>query len=435
MFQFFKSFSDIIALMTKKLFKGLSKSFISVFLLLTLFLSAFSGVNYANAQQTELPEIDFLYSETCPHCQDEKEFFENVLLPKYPGLIINRYDIADHETESILREFTKKHGAEKYTGLVPLTFIGNSFIVGYNTDETTGADIEKALLNPLNKNFTEGEVCEDEGTEICAIDLSDSNSNGIDSGSYTIINQVSNLSAFGLDAKDFSLPILSIVLGFFDGFNVCSLGALILILSLVLTLKSRRRVFLYGALFLIITGITYAGLIFIWVSVFQLLSPFVVALQTIIGLIGLLGGIYFLRQYLRFRKYGPMCEMNESKWIQNVTKKVQTVFARENSSWIIAGAVVLFAFVVTVIEFPCSAVIPAAFAAILAEAGVGFAGQLGYLGLFILFYLLDELIVFLIGVWTLRIWTGGSNMTKNLSLVQAIVFIILGVFYIGRLLV
>jgi thiol-disulfide isomerase/thioredoxin len=424
--------------MTKTLFKD----FLKGFLLLSLVLSAFFGLNpdsnkvYAQETSTiSVTEIDFFYSDTCPHCQDEKKFFENVLLPKYPDLVINKYNIADPETAPILHEFTKKHGAEKYTGLVPLTFIRESFIVGYNTDETTGATIEEALQNYMSGNIAETEVCEDEGTELCVIDISDTGSNGIDSGSYTIINQVSKLSAFGLNAEDFSLPILSIVLGFFDGFNVCSLGALILILSLVLTLKSRRRVFIYGGIFLVVTGITYAALIFIWVSVFQLLSPFVVALQTIIGLIGLLGGIYFLRQYLRFRKYGPMCEMNDSPWIQKVTKRIQAVFARENSFWIIGGAVVLFSFVVTVIEFPCSAVIPAAFAAILAESGIGFVGQMLYLGLFILFYLLDEIIIFLIGVWTLRIWTGGTNMTKNLALVQAIVFIILGAFYIGRLLV
>lgn len=405
-------------------------------MLLTLFVGLMFNTNVLNAQTDDLPEINFFYSETCPHCADQKEFHED-LLEKYPDLVINSYDIADSETSDILRDFANRYGAQQYTGLVPLTFIGESYIVGFKTAETTGLSIERALVNNSPGLLAQAEACEDGDSELCAVEL-DSNlfgtsSENVDSGSYTVLKQSSNLSAFGINPEELPLPILSMVLGFFDGFNICSLGALMLILSLVLTFKSRKKVLLFGGLFLLITGITYAALIFIWFSLFSILAPFVSALEIIIGLIGLIGGYLFLRQYFRFKKYGPACEMSDSKWINDAVRKLQEVFKSNKNMWATAVAVILFSFVVTVIEFPCSAVIPVAFAAILTDFGVGLAAKGFYLLLFMIFYLLDELIVFLVGVFTLRIWMGGQKMTTKLVLIQAIVFIAIGLFYIGRL--
>lgn len=417
-----------------------------ILLFTLLVISSLSWGNILNAQEAEttlspkLPEINFFYSQTCTHCADQKEFHK-YLLQKYPELVINSYDMADSSTATILKSFIERYeGSQKYTGLVPLTFIGESFVVGFNTPETTGASIELALIKNNPGLLAEAEFCDEEGTELCIIsDLSDDpfNLNGgiVDSESYTIINQISRLSAFGINAEDLSLPILSIVLGFMDGFNVCSLGALMLILSLVLTFKSRKKVLLYGGLFIVITGITYAALIFIWFTLFEILASFVVLLEITIGLLGLLGGLFFLRQYFRFKKYGPTCGVSNSPTITKVTEKIQKVFSNEGSIWLIGGAVVLFSFVVTIIEFPCSAVIPVAFAAILADFGVSVGLKAIYLLLFMIFYLLDELIIFIIGVVTLKLWMGGQNITTKLTLAQAILFMVIGVFYLWRLFV
>lgn len=432
----------------------MSKIFKPVFVVLLVFSTflSISSTKQINAQENQtvedsastneiidLPEINFFYSETCPHCNDQKEFHKD-LLEKYPNLIINSYDISKRETSDILKDFANNYGAQQYTGLVPLTFIGNSFIVGFNTAETTGLDIERALVNNSPGLLSLAQSCEDGDSELCTVELDpnlfgnlDENRSSIDSGSYTILKQSSNLQAFGINPENLSLPVLSIVLGFFDGFNICSLGALMLILSLVLTFKSRKKVLLFGGIFLAITGLTYAALIFIWFSLFTFLAPFVSFLEIFIGSMGLIGGFIFLRQYYRFKKYGPTCEMSNSKWVNNAVRKLQDVFKNQKNIWVIALAVIAFSFVVTVIEFPCSAVIPVAFAAILTDFGVSLGGKIFYLILFMIFYLLDEIIVFLIGVFTLRLWMGGQKMTTKLVLLQAIVFIAIGLFYIGRL--
>ncbi|MFW5887841.1 MAG: hypothetical protein ACOCUH_03480 [Bacteriovoracia bacterium] len=420
----------------------MQKTIKSLLFSLLIILSFFINTSVTSAQETgkeisDLPEINFFYSDTCPHCADQIEFHEE-LLEKYPNLIINSYRTRDRETGPILRDFAERYDAQQYTSIVPLTFIGESYIVGFKSAETTGKDIELALVKNSPGLLAEAEFCDDEESVLCESDLDEflsatGSNSAIDSGSYTRLKQSSNLSAFGIEPEKLPLPILAIVLGFFDGFNVCSLGALMLILSLVLTFKSRKKVLLFGGLFILITGITYTALIFLWFSLFHLLTPYVIALELIIGGIGLIGGALFLRQYFRYKKYGPTCEMSDSKLINNAVRKLQDVFKNQRNIWVTGLAVIAFSFIVTVIEFPCSAVIPVAFAAILTDFGVGIAGKAFYLLLFMIFYLLDEIIIFLISLFTLKLWMGGNKMTTKLVLIQALVFILIGLFYVGRL--
>jgi thiol-disulfide isomerase/thioredoxin len=373
-------------------------------------------------------DIHFFYSQTCPHCHEEQKFLDD-LQTRYPDLLIARHDVSKRETNTLLREFGEKYDVKNYLSVVPLTFVYDSFILGFNTPETTGAAIEKIVKEKFIAPTQENAICEDTN-ESCTVPITE---NIVDDKNYTTIDQLSNLSLFGFNAKDLSLPVLAIVLGFFDGFNVCSLGALLLILSLVFVFKSRKKTFIFGGVFIAVTGLTYAALIFLWFGLFSFFSSFVSLFQALIGAMGVIGGIYFIRQYIRFLKYGPTCEMTESEWIKKATKKLQSAFIENKNIWIIVLAVILFSFAVTVIEFPCSAVIPVAFAAILTEAGVGFLAKAGYLSIFMILYLLDEIIVFLIGVSAMKIWVGGQKMTKHLPLVQGVMFIGLGIFYIVRL--
>ncbi len=51
---------------------------------------------------------------------------------KYPEIEINRYLNSDPKNHELLRELLKKHDAERYIGLVPLNFIGDDFILGFD---------------------------------------------------------------------------------------------------------------------------------------------------------------------------------------------------------------------------------------------------------------------------------------------------------------
>jgi len=360
------------------------------FLIFTIAIFLFFGFSV----EAEILKIDYFYNELCPYCQKAEKFLD-VLEEKYPEIKINRYLVAAPENRAVLEELAKKTGAEKHIGLVPLFFIGERFFLGFN--ENIGREIE---------NYLQGQLVE--------------------------LDKKILLPFFGaVNPADFSLPVLAVVLGFLDGFNICSLGALVLILSLVIGLRSRRKILFFGSLFIFVTGITYGLLMVMWFFFFDLLGGYLKNMQTLIGLLAVFGGIYFFYQFLKFRKKGPVCEVETGKGIKTrLAERINLAFKNPKNILLTAGIIFVFAFLVTVIEFPCSAVVPVIFTGILADAQLPGFLSFFYIALFLVFYMLDEIAVFLIAVFTMRLWLASKKFVTYATLVQAIILILLGAYYL-----
>jgi len=94
------------------------------------------------------------------------------------------------------------------------------------------------------------------------------------------------------------------------------------------------------------------------------------------------------------------------------------------------ASVLLFAVNLTIVEFPCSAVVPVAYAGVLARAGLPSLVYLLYISVYLFFYMLDEIIVFLVAFFTMKIWLASSKATTWFALVESIILIILGIYYL-----
>jgi len=233
--------------------------------------------------------------------------------------------------------------------------------------------------------------------------------------------------------KNYSLPALAVVLGVLDGFNICSLGALALILGLVLAFKSRRRVLVFGSLFILTTAVVYGLLIFVWFRIFEFFVPYIKLMQFSIGVLGIVGGFFFLKTFLKFRKGGLACQAGSGDLVSKISAKFQNTFKTSGSYLVLILAVFIFAGIITVIEFPCSAVVPVAFAGVLAQSGISAAQYGAYISLFVLFYMLDEIIVFLIALFTLKIWLASSRFVIWSALAEALILFALGAYYLFNL--
>ncbi len=93
-------------------------------------------------------------------------------------------------------------------------------------------------------------------------------------------------------------------------------------------------------------------------------------------------------------------------------------------------SVLLFAAVITVVEFPCSAAVPGFFAGILAKSGLSSVQYLSYIALFVLFYMFDEIIVFLLAVFTMTVKLASKRFISWITLIEAIVLFLLGAYYL-----
>lgn len=332
--------------------------------------------------------VDFFYSVTCPHCIQEQSFLDK-LEKENKDIKINRYEAA--KNVKLLREYYKKYNISlMYQGAVPITFIKNKYFLGFN--DQIGEDI---------KNFILGNKKKDTG----------------------LIGKI--------NPKKYSLPVLAVILGVVDGFNVCSLGALIIILTLVLSLRSRKKIFVFGSTYLITTALVYGGLIFFWYQLFNFITPYIRKMEIVIGLVTLVAGIYFIREFIDAYKKGPNCKIDEGKKMSGrFSTKFKKMVEETEKLLPMILSVLIFAAAITIVEFPCSAAVPLVFAGILSKAHLPTFIYLFYMFIYLVFYLLDEIIVFLVAVFSMKLWLSSPKFVTWIILLQAIIMFLLSSHYL-----
>lgn len=351
---------------------------------LFLFLLAFFILSTNNkVLSTEPTTLDFFYSTTCPHCAKAKIFL-NQLKKDYPSISINQYEISQNN-KRLIELYQKYRVPDQAQGLVPVIFTGKNYFVGFN--EETSRQIKKYILDVDYEN--------------------------------------------GFDPRRFALPVTAILFGAMDGFNVCSLGALLIILALVLTLKSRTKVLVFGGIFILTTAVIYGFLIFFWYQLFSILSPYLRQMELVIGILTIGGSIYFLKEFIKFKKQGPACEMGTAQKIEgSFQKKFKELIDNKAQTLAVIIAILLFAATITIVEFPCSAAVPVAFASILSRSQLTNWLYVFYIVLYVVFYMLDEILVFLIAFFSMKLWLTSPKIMVWITLAESVVLFFLGVYYL-----
>lgn len=376
-----------------------------IFIFAIFAITAFSQPVFAQTTLENPLELNFFYSATCPHCLAENKFLDKIQ-KDYPGVKINRYLVSEPENIRLMEKFLVDYGAEKYGGLVPLTFIGKEYFLGFDNDAGIGQKIKKSI----------------EG-QIRALELPAEKPSG---------NKEIYLPFIGnINTGDFSLPALAIVLGLLDGVNVCSLGALILILGVVMALGSRKKIIIFGGTYILTTAVVYGLLITLWYQLFGFLNQYLRSMEIAIAIISFAGSVYFFKEFLKFRKQGPSCDSaEESGFVAKSHLKLQEAMKKYGSVIAVVGSIILFAAVITIIEFPCSAAVPVVFAGILSNAGISLPSYIFYISLFLIFYMLDEIIVFGVAVYKMSLWFSSPKFTTWAVLVESILLFVLGAYYL-----
>jgi len=176
-------------------------------------------------------------------------------------------------------------------------------------------------------------------------------------------------------------------------------------------------------------------LVFVWFRIFSYLAPYITFLNIIIGGLALLGGVYFLRQFFKFIKQGPTCDIKQTKIIAVASEKLERAFKEKKNVLALLGAVILFAAIVTVIEFPCSAVFPVVFTGMLAEAEVSLAMGIFYILVYLLLYMLIPIVLFLVAVIMKKILSTSRIFMCSITLLASLVLFYLSYSYFFMLII
>ncbi len=353
--------------------------------------------NFAKAEDHSDEEIvvHFFEDRLCPVCKKQKDFMLEIQ-DEYPEMELKIYSISDTDK---LREIAAEYGVEEYGIMAPTTFMGDNFFQFRDFTSTHKQMIRDAL---------EGELVED---DCCVVTI-------------PVINIEVNI-------RGWSLPVITLILGTLDGFNVCSLGALILILSIVIKMESRKKTFFYGGLFIVASALIYGVLVFTWGRLFEAMVGQLEILRLIIGIAALIGGIYFLKDFFKFLKHGPACETGSVKVKTTATNRLVKAFTdpKTNTAFLISS-ILFFAAVITMVELPCSVGLPIAFTGILAAQSLSLPIYIAYIALYLFFYMLIELIVFTGAVLTKKLWFAGSKLITIVTLIGALVLFYISYYYL-----
>lgn len=369
-----------------------------------LFLFFFIGIFFLSliSAEVNVAEIHFFEQRGCPDCARMKAFLENEIKIAYPDVKIKTYSIMIVENQERFHQMMKDRGVKDYKLIVPTMFIGDNYFQNFYEDD------KELIIRAIEKQNVQNEILKIRE------------------------KQIINIPFIGeFNVKALSIPILALVIGTVDGLNVCSIGALILILTLVFySFNSRRKIIFYGGLFILTTVLVYGLLIFVWTALFSVLARFIGGINLFIGLAALFGGGFFFKKFIDFYRYGPACEYSSNKYLVKVTKKLKKSFNEDERTILLVIGIIFFAFVVTIIELPCSIGLPLVYAGILAAEGLSLSGYLFYVGLYLFFYMFIELVIFSLAVVTKEIWFADSKWITWVYLFGAIVLFLLSYNYL-----
>jgi len=358
------------------------------------------GISTTQGDTDAALTIHFFYAQGCHFCAAQHAF-NTQLEEEFPEIIIVSHDIGIPEETRLLQIMLQNQSIGAYGVIgVPVTFVGNTMFVGFD-NETKAQTIRQAVIDELAGKEVSGEVIFD-------------NSQVLSHFKVPFIGIV--------DISAYSLPALAAVLGLVDGFNPCAMWVLVYLISLVMGLQDKKRVWLIVGTFVFASGVLYFLFMTAWLNAF-LFFGYVRAITIIVGLVGLGGGILSIKEYMETK--GEMtCKITDSKGKKKIMDQAKKLVIAPLTIATFVGIVVL-AFVVNSVEFLCSAAIPAIFTQVLALKNLAWWEYYGYILLYDFFFMLDDLLIFGLAAFTFSGATG-QQYAKYCKIIGGVILLVLG---------
>lgn len=338
--------------------------------------------------------VYLFWAQGCPHCEREIGFLDRMRAAE-PRLRLHTYEVSRTPGNRVLFiAFAGKLGLEELS--VPLTVIGDQVTLGYDDDVSTGAQLRWRIDECLSAG------CPDETGPLLAA-LAGSTPSASDAAPQIARAQpppaikVPYLGEIGI--ASLSLPMLTLALGALDGFNPCAMWVLVFLIGLLLGMRDRLRMWLLGSVFIAASAAVYFLFMAAWLN-FLLFVGLIVWVRVGVATVALGGGIYYLREY--FVNPEAMCKVTAPERRRHILERLKQTALQRSFLWAVLGIIAL-AFAVNLVELFCSAGIPAVYTQVLAMNALPRWQYYTYVLLYIVVFMLDDLIVFGVAMTTLQL--------------------------------
>lgn len=359
--------------------------------------------------------IYFFWGQGCPHCAAERKFLDS-LQEKYPQIEIKSFEVTkNRENAELLQKIGQKLDTDVST--VPFTIIGKYHFSGYLNDQTSGQQIEEATRCAIETG------CGEEADRLIMSLMPEPQL------TPRRLPETLHLPLFGpIKPKNFSLPALTFIIALLDGFNPCAMWVLIFLISLLLGMKDRPKMWLLGTTFIAVSAFVYFLFMSAWLNLFLFLG-FVFWVRITIGLVALAAGGYHLRDY--FLNQEAVCKVTDGEKRQKVFEKLKIITSKERLILAIIG-IILLAFAVNLVELVCSAGLPAVYTQILSLTKLAKWQYYLYLLFYIFIFMLDDLFVFIIAMVTLQTIGITTKYARLSRLIGGLAIFIIGILLLFK---
>lgn len=363
------------------------------------------------------PDIEVFVREGCPHCEAAEEFLTKLANDRPNLNIVIRDLYRDPDAVVRLQSVAKIH--QRGALRVPAFYINGQLLVGFADASTTGA----LILAELDKGGLPAKPPE---ADSCAT-ASDQPCRTENNGQHHETDQAATkLKIFGqeLSLEQAGLPLFTLVMGLLDGFNPCSIWVLLLMISLLAPMRDRFRMLAVAGTFVLVEGVAYFLFMASWLNLFLWVGVSKAA-QFIIAGIALFAGILNLKDFWAMGR-GISLSIPEASKL-GIYAKIRVILNAKNLQGAIIGAVVL-AVMVQLVELMCTSGFPALYTRILTLEQMPTLSYYGYLLLYNLAYMLDDLVILGIGIITLSQRRLQEKEGRWLKLISGVVMVGLGLY-------
>jgi len=297
-----------------------------------LFLFAFF---IQSASAGNIISVEYFYNSNCGSCRETKKIIEavnesfkqNETMQLYWDIVV--FKIKEYKDPRYEEEY--EYYSEKYGIAWPFALIQNET----NITIIQKFDISESYINELIQLYLEGYEAEQKDLDEMELDF--------------LIWKIR------IDRKDFSLPILTIIVGAADSFNPCAFFILIFLMNLLIHVRSRKRMMLIGTIFVFFSGLIYFIFMVILLNVLKLANEQITILSLIVGSVALVIGLLNIKDFFYYKK-GVSLSIPESKK-PSIYKKMRKLVKTTYLPAVLVGTIFL-AISVNIYELICSAILP-----------------------------------------------------------------------------
>jgi len=357
----------------------------------------------------------FFESSGCPLCKAEKNYLESLKL-KYPSLEVEYLELSKKENLEIFKKTLEELQLEN--AAIPFLVIGKNYVLGWNDEATTGKTIEEAIICALETG------CPDiVGNLISSINLQTTNSVLPETISVPLLGEVK--------IKDLSLPLLAIILGGLDGFNPCAMWVLVFLISLLLGMKDRKRMWILGLVFILSSALVYLLFMAAWLKLILFVGA-IFWVRVIIALVAVGGGVYNLKKFFKEKNTKVVtCDVADENQKQTIIERMKAAVKKQSLFWAVVGIIALAASV-NLVELVCSAGLPVVFTQVLAMSHLSTWQYALYMIMYIIMYMLDDIVIFVVAMTTLKVVAKSNKYTLYSHPIGGLLMIIIGLLLVFK---